>query len=248
MMNIEGQVVVVTGGSKGLGRSIVRVMGSERCRVVAVARNERELQDVVERARSAGENVVGVAADIGGEEGVRTIMETARHCFGEPDILINNAGCAYFEPVEDLSVNAFEEMVHTNLKGMFLCTKEVVPAMKRRRSGQIIIVSSAAGIRGQRDQAIYSATKFAQVGFAQSLDQELREYGIRVGVLNPGSINTHLWESVSGKPDRRGEWVQWGKAAMDADDVAEAVRLMVKQNRDVRILQMVMRPMMEAFE
>jgi len=176
------------------------------------------------------------------------MLDETRGRFGEVDILINNAGVARFAPIESISTAVFDEIVDTNLKGTFLFTRAVVPSMKRRRSGQIIIVSSAAGVRGQPQQTVYSSTKFAQVGLAQALDQELREFGIRVGVFNPGSINTPLWNDVAIDESERSRWVEWGKQAMSPDDVAEAIRLMVKQDPGTRILQMLMRPMAEPFE
>lgn len=248
MQKIKGKVAIVTGGSKGLGRSIVRVLAEEGCRVVAVARGRKALAEVEREERELGREVMGVAADISIEADVERAVETTRRSFGAVDILVNNAGVARFALIENIPTAVFDEIVDTNLKGTFLFTRAVVPAMKRRRSGQIIIVSSAAGVRGQPQQTVYSSTKFAQVGMAQALDQELREFGIRVSVFNPGSINTPLWNDVALDEAEKRRWSEWGAQAMNPDDVAEAVRLMVKQEPGTRILQMLMRPMAEPFE
>lgn len=248
MQDIRGQVALVTGGSKGLGRSIVRVLAEEGCRVVAVARGKEALASVEREERSHGREVVGLSANVADERDVQRAVDRTRETFGEIDILVSNAGVARFAPIESVPTAVYDEIVDTNLKGTFLFARAVVPAMKRRGSGQIIIVSSAAGVRGQRDQSVYSATKFAQVGFAQSLDRELRKFGVRVSVFNPGSIDTPLWNGVALDPAEKERWIEWGKQAMSPDDVAEAVRLIVKQDPRTRILQVLMRPMMEPFE
>lgn len=248
MRDIKGEVAIVTGGSKGLGRSIVHVLADEGCRVVAVARGREALAQVEGEERERGHEVIGVSADISREEDVDRVMETARRRFGDVDILVNNAGVARFAPIEEIPTPVFDEIVSTNMRGTFLLTRAVVPSMKKRRTGQIIIVSSAAGVRGQPEQTVYSATKFAQVGFAQALDGELREFGIRVGVFNPGSIDTPLWEDVALDESKKRRWIEWGKGAMPSDDAAEAIRLMVRQEPGTRILQLLMRPMAEPFE
>lgn len=248
MRSIEGQVAIVTGGSKGLGRSIVRVLAEEGCKVVAVARGKSALSEVEREEQAIGHEVIAVQANVADEREVEQAVAATHEAFGDVNILVNNAGVARFAPIEGISTAIYDEIVDTNLKGSFLFTRAIVPEMKRRGSGQIILVSSAAGVRGQRDQSVYSATKFAQVGFAQSLDQELRKYGVRASVLNPGSIDTPLWKDVALDESEKEKWTEWGRNAMSPDDVAEVVRLMVKQDPRTRILQVLMRPMMEPFE
>jgi 3-oxoacyl-[acyl-carrier protein] reductase len=164
----------------------------------------------------------------------------AKENFGAVHILINNAGMGNYKPLIDTSAEEYDEMMDTNVRSTFLFTRHTVPLMIEQRSGLILMISSMAGIYGFAGEAVYCATKFAQVGFAQALDKELHPHGIKVGVICPGGVKT---EFAIGK-GRTAEGVAQS-GMLDPEDVAAAVLLACTQPVGSRIIEIQMRPMSE---
>jgi len=209
---LEGRVAVVTGGSKGIGRAIGRLLAQEGANVLLAARNRPALEACVEALRAEGLSVEGLATDVSVEDQVQRLIKTAVERFGRVDILVNNAGVGIFKPVVDLSADEFDTMWKTNMRGAFLPTKAVLPYMARAKSGNIVFISSLAGKNSVKGGAGYSATKWAMRGFASSLMLEVREQNIRVVTIFPGSVDTAF--STTGKK---------GEQITQPEDVAQAV-------------------------
>jgi NADP-dependent 3-hydroxy acid dehydrogenase YdfG len=212
MKALEGQVAVVTGGSKGIGLAIGRLLAQEGASVLLAARNQAALEATVNALRAEGLSVDGIATDVSVEKQVQRLIGTAVERYGKVDILVNNAGFGVFKHVLDLSLDEFDTMWNTNMRGSFLPTKAVLPHMTRAKSGSIVFISSLAGKNSFKGGAGYCATKWAMRGFASSLMLEVREQNIRVVTIFPGSVDTSF--SSTGKK---------GGHITQPEDVAHAV-------------------------
>jgi len=174
------------------------------------------------------------------EETALRAMQAAKEHFGAVHILLNNAGVGNYKPLIETSAEEYDELMETNMRSTFLFTRHAVPLMLEQGSGLILMLSSMAGKYGFAGEAVYCASKFAQVGFAQALDKELRPQGIKVGVICPGGVKT---EFALGK-GRTAEGVAQS-GMLDPEDVAEAVLLACIQPAHARIIEIQMRPMVE---
>ncbi len=205
-----------------------------------VARRKSRLDELVELVHSAGGQAIAVVGDVREEETALRAMQAAKEHFGALHILLNNAGMGNYKPLIETSAEEYDELIDTNMRSTFLFTRHAVPLMTAQRSGAILMLSSMAGKYGFAGEAIYCASKFAQVGFAQALDKELRSYGIKVGVICPGGVKT---EFALGKGRTEESVAQSGM--LDPEDVAEAVLLACTQPAHGRIIEIQMRPMVE---
>src|SRR5262245_65583266 len=168
------------------------------------------------------------------------LKKAASQAFGRIDILINNTGVGNYKNLIDTSAEEYDDLMDTNVRSTFLFTRHTVPVMLKQKQGTILMISSMAGIYGFAGEAVYCATKFAQVGFAQALDKELRTQGIKVGVICPGGVKT---EFALGR-GRTQESVSQSNM-LDPEDVAGAVLLACTQAPHSRIIEIQMRTMTE---
>ncbi len=189
-MTLAGKVAIVTGAGRGIGRSIALALGARGATVVVAARTQAQIDDTAAAIRSAGARAAAVRTDVRDAGQVAGLARAASEEFGRIDILVNNAGLGHFARVEQLGQAEFDEMWAVNVRGVFLLTKAVLPAMIAQRSGDIVNIASLAGRNSFIGGAGYSATKWALIGFARSLLLEVREQNIRVITLCPGSVDT----------------------------------------------------------
>ena len=237
---LAGSVCMITGASAGIGRASALALAREGASLVLVARRKPRLDELVELVHSVGGQAIAVVGDVREEETALRAMQAAKEHFGALHILLNNAGMGNYKPLIETSAEEYDELIDTNMRSTFLFTRHAVPLMTAQRSGAILMLSSMAGKYGFAGEAIYCASKFAQVGFAQALDKELRPYGIKVGVICPGGVKT---EFALGK-GRTAEGVAQS-GMLDPEDVAEAVLLACTQPAHGRIIEIQMRPMVE---
>jgi NADP-dependent 3-hydroxy acid dehydrogenase YdfG len=209
---LAGQVAVVTGGSKGIGRAVAYALAREGAHVVLAARSSKELDAVVQEFTREGLKASQVPTDISIPSQVAALIEGTVDGFGRLDILVNNAGIGIFKNVEELAVEEFDAMWNVNLRGVFLASKAALPAMIKANRGAIVNISSLAGKNSIKGGAGYCATKWGLRGFASSLMLEVREYHIRVVTIFPGSVATDF--SQQGKK---------GPNITQPEDVASAV-------------------------
>ncbi|HEV8192880.1 MAG TPA: SDR family oxidoreductase [Ktedonobacterales bacterium] len=240
MGKLDGNVAVVTGASAGIGQAVARRFLEEGADLVVVARRAERLEAFAEDARKAGRRCVVITGDVREEETARQTAEQALDELGKIDILVNNAGIGIYGNLIETSADDFDRMMDTNMRSTFLFTRHAVPSMIERGSGIVINISSMAGVMGFPGEAAYCATKFAQVGFTQALDRELRPRGIKVGVVCPGGVKTEFAIGTG----RTEEGVA-ASGMLDPDDVAQAVLLMATQPEGARITEIRMRPMVE---
>ena len=181
-----------------------------------------------------------VLGDAREEQTAIQTVKAAVDTFGRLDILINNTGAGNYKNLVDTSAEEYDSLMDTNVRSTFLFTRYAVPVMLKQKSGTILVISSMAGIYGFGGEAVYCMTKFAQVGFAQALDRELRESGIKVGAICPGGVKT---EFAIGKG--RTETGVAESNMLDPEDVASVVLLACTQSPKSRIIEVQMRTMAE---
>ena len=238
---LDGQVALVTGASRGIGRAVaVRLARSGARGVALFARTEADLRAVAAEIESAGSRAVVIPGDARREEDVARAVATTVSELGRLDVLVINAGVGKYGPLETFSAADYDWIMETNMRSTFLFTRHAVPHLKAQRSGHVVVIASVAGKKGLPHEAVYCASKHAQVGFAQALDHELRPHGVKVSVIAPGGVDTHFAFGTGRTPgDPR------LRELLDADDVAAAVLFAVGQPPKSRILEIVMRPMAE---
>jgi short-subunit dehydrogenase len=238
---LAGKTVLITGASSGIGRASALALAQEEANLVLTARRLDRLQEIAAAAQQTGCRAVCIVGDATAEETAQRCVETALQTFGRLDILINNVGVGHYKNLVDTSAAEYDEMMDSNMRSTFLFTRHAVPVMIGQGSGTVLMISSMAGIYGFPGEAVYCATKFAQVGFAKALDKELRPHGIKVGVICPGGTKT---EFALGKG--RTESVVTASGMLEPEDVASAVLLACTQSPGARIIEVQMRTMDEA--
>ena len=238
---LQGKVALITGASAGIGQACARSLGAAGAHLVLTARRGERLDALRQEIERDGQRVIHVLGDAREERTAAETVKAATDAFGTVDILINNTGVGNYKNLVDTSADDYDEMMDTNVRSTFLFTRHVVPVMLEKKQGTILMISSMAGIYGFAGEAVYCATKFAQVGFAQALDKELRPSGIKVGLICPGGVKT---EFALGKG--RTEEKVAASDMLESEDVADAVLLACTQSPQSRIIQIQMRTMAEA--
>jgi NAD(P)-dependent dehydrogenase (short-subunit alcohol dehydrogenase family) len=237
---LAGKTALITGASAGIGWASAIALAGEGANLVITARRQERLVELEAIVQKAGGKAVSLAGDSKEEDIARKAIDLAVETFGSLDILVNNVGIGNYKNIVDTSAEDYDEMMDTNVRSTFLFTRYAVPVMIKQGSGTILMISSMAGIYGFGGEAVYCATKFAQVGFAQALDKELRPHGIKVGAICPGGVKT---EFALGKG--RTEESVAASGMLDPEDVAGAVLLACTQSPHSRIIEIQMRTMAE---
>jgi NADP-dependent 3-hydroxy acid dehydrogenase YdfG len=238
---LTGKIAIVTGASAGIGRASALALAAEGAKVVITARRQERLDVLASEINAMNTEAYAVAGDANDEATAKRCVETALNETGRIDILLNNAGMGNYKNLVDTSLEEYDQLMNTNMRSTFIFTRQVVPQMLLQKHGTILMVSSMAGLYGFANQAVYCATKFAQVGFAQSLDKELRPSGIKVGVICPGGVKTEFAIGTG-----RTEESVAQSSMLEATDVAGAVLLACTQAPGSRIIEIQMRTMSES--
>jgi 3-oxoacyl-[acyl-carrier protein] reductase len=238
---LKGKVVLITGASAGIGKACAVAMAAEGADLVLTARRAGRLEALAAEVQRLGGRATLVVGDAREEETAIQAVAAARERFGRLDVLVNNTGMGNYKNIVDTSAADFDEMFDTNVRSTFLFTRHAAPVMIAQKSGIILMISSMAGKYGFPGEAVYCATKFAQVGMAQALDKELRPHGIKVGAICPGGVKT---EFALGKG--RTEASVAGSTMLEPEDVAGAVLLACTQSMGSRIIEIQLRTMSEA--
>jgi NAD(P)-dependent dehydrogenase (short-subunit alcohol dehydrogenase family) len=215
MADLSGQVAIVTGAGRGIGRAVALAAAGAGATVVASARTVSEIEAVAAAIGDAGGTAAAIPADIGSEEDIQSLFAQTAERFGQLDIVVNNAGMGLFGPVAEFDTAALDRIVAVNLRGTFLCCREAMRLMIPRRSGTIVNVSSVVGIKGYPNQAAYTATKHGVQGLTKSLAVEAQEHDIRVSAVLPGGVDTDL--AAASRPDLD------RSILLQPEDVAQAV-------------------------
>lgn len=238
MGDLSKRVVAITGASSGIGAATAEALAAEGASVVLGARRTDRLEELTSKL---GARATAVEMDVRNPNDSSRLIQTAVDRFGHIDTLIANAGIGAYGGIMDLSDDQLREMMDTNVAGTVWPIRAAVPHFLEAGTGDIVIVASVAGLRGAGDEAVYAATKFAQVGLAGALDRELREKGIRVSVIAPGGTATEFAMGAGRTPDMPGL-----ADMLRPKDVASAVLTVLQQPRSIRTLVWSIRSIKEA--
>lgn len=233
MKKLAGKIALITGASQGIGQGIATAFAAEGASLVLGSRNLERLNQNAEVLANAGAEVLVVQADVTDEAQVKDLFRQAMEKFGRLDILVNNAGIFDGGPLDELSVEAWDRVIATNLRGPFLCTREAMRIMKAQHGGRIINIGSISAQRVRPNSAAYSTSKFGISGLTQVTALEGREFGITCGCLHPGNVEVPtLAESrrLNGEP------------TMSADDIAQAAVAMASLPPHVNMLEAIVLP------
>jgi 3-oxoacyl-[acyl-carrier protein] reductase len=200
MKTIENKIVLITGGSKGIGYGIAKALVNQNAKVAVTSRTQASAdQAVAELNKLKKGEVIGIAADVKNPESQQKAVDVVLRKWGKVDVLIANAGLGYFGSIETLTNEQWNETIDTNLTGVFYSVKAAVPALKESR-GYIITIASLAGTNFFAGGSAYNASKFGLVGFTQAIMLDLRNSGIKVTTIMPGSVATDFNHSSEKDP------------------------------------------------
>lgn len=192
MSSLRNKKAIITGGGRGLGKATAIAFAKEGIEVAITGRNEEVLKETVSELEGYGVKAVYAVFDVGIYEHVKTSIKSIIADLGGVDILVNNAGIAAVGSFNEMEVSLWQQIIQTNVMGMYYVTKEVLPHLLSKDEGDIINVSSTAGLNGNANISAYSASKFAVIGMSESLMKEVRKHNIRVNTLTPSTIESDM--------------------------------------------------------
>ena len=223
---LDGRVAIVTGGTRGIGRAVVRALARDGAAIALTGRDTARVDETVREVEVGGGQALGLVADMGKAEEVQRMVQEAHQRFGQVDILVNNAGITRDALLVRMKDADWDEVLAVNLRGAFQASRAVARIMMRQRSGRIINVSSTAGAMGTAGQANYSAAKAGLIGLTKSTARELAHWGILVNAVAPGLIETDMTAALSAETRE----AYLGQVALKrmgtAAEVAEVVRFL----------------------
>ena len=228
MIDLKNKNALITRAGRGIGKAIALALAKEGVNVILIARTQEEIDNVAAKATALRVKALAITADVANMDSVNTAVTKALGEFGTIDILINNAGIAAFGKFLEMEPTDWERIIQVNLMGTYYTTRAVLPNMIERQTGDIINISSTAGLNGNAVTSAYSASKFAVLGLTDSLMQEVRKHNIRVTALTPSTVATDMARDLKitdGNPDK----------VMQAEDMAELIIAQLKLNRRVFI-------------
>ena len=223
MNNIKGKVALITGGSKGIGFGIAEALLNQGLKVAFTSRSQESANKAVEELVSrtnTDKHILGIEADVRDLSHQENAVKKTIEEFGQLDIVIANAGLGHFASIEDLTVDQWQEVIDTNLTGAFYSIKASVKALKQSK-GYYITISSLAGTNFFAGGSAYNASKFGVTGFTQAVMLDLRQHGVKVSTIMPGSVSTHF---NGNKPSEKGAW------KIQIEDLGEIVVDLLKMN------------------
>jgi NAD(P)-dependent dehydrogenase (short-subunit alcohol dehydrogenase family) len=236
---LAGKVAIVTGASSGIGEAIARAFSAEGAAVVLAARRVEKLQAIAAELEAQGGAPLVVPCDVTSEAEVEHLFEATMERHGRLDLLVNNAGVTSGAPLDEFSLELWQQVVATNLTGPFLCSRAALRIMKRQQGGRIINIGSLSALRVRPNTAAYSSTKHGIWGLTQVTALEGRPFGITCGCLQPGNTLAEHWLDPN-KPIK-------GEPLMPADQLARAAVLMASLPPDINLLEAVILPIDQLF-
>lgn len=235
-MILENKTVIISGASRGIGRATALLLAQNGANVVITARNVIELKQV--EAEGDG-RIVAVPGDVSSEVDMQRVVQTALDRFGRLDIVINNAGYGVFKNVDEISVDEWDELMATNVKGTFLLTKAALPTLKAQGSGHVVVVASDVAKRTFAGGSLYTASKYAQEAFTGALRKEVRPFGIKVTGVYSGLVDSHF--------HAKGHGHESSKNYLQSEDMAESMLFIVSRPAHVVIDEFMVHPLEQEY-
>lgn len=242
---IEGKVVLITGGSTGIGAEVARLLAARGAKVAVAARRADKLQAVVAEIAAQGGAAKAYTLDVTDKQQVEAVVAAVVTDFGKLDVLINNAGLMPIRPMSEVNTDEWDAMIDVNLKGTLYGIAAALPRFLTQESGHIINLSSVAGVKVfAPGGTVYSGTKFAVSAISEGLRQEVGDK-VRVTSIAPGAVDSDLKHSTSGTA--RDTVLDFYKEAIPAASVARAIAFAIEQPADVDVNEIVLRPTHQVF-
>ncbi len=233
MSSLQGQVAVITGAGRGIGAAIAKKLAVMGAATVLCGRTKETLESTGAEILQTGGRAEVVVSDVTNSGSLEAVAQRVEREFGRVDVLVNNAGIGGFGgPLHQMPPDSWEQILNTNLRGVYYSIRAFAPLMIRARNGHIINISSLAGKNALPNGAAYAASKWGLNGLTYSVAEELRGYNIRVSVVCPGSVDTDL-SPHAGKDKSK---------MLQADDVAHAVAMLVTQAPQSFVSEILLRP------
>lgn len=228
-MKLKGQVAIVTGSAQGIGQAIATALSQEGARLVVSDIREEAATAAAKQLAATGQESMAVAANVADDVSVKAMVEKVLSSWGKIDILVNNAGITRDALLIRMKESDWDAVLDINLKGVFHCTKAVLPSMTKQRSGKIVNIASIVGVMGNAGQANYVASKAAVIGLTKTTAREYASRGIAVNAVAPGFIQTAMTDALSQDVRQRlMEQIPLGRLGTP-QDVANAVLFLVSE-------------------
>jgi NAD(P)-dependent dehydrogenase (short-subunit alcohol dehydrogenase family) len=245
MGRLDGKVAIVTGGGVGIGKMIARGLGGEGAAVVIAGRRIDRLNACAKELAALGMKIMPIAADVSVEAEVLALFARTIESFRRLDILVNNAGVTDGAPLDEMSLETWEKVMATNLRGPFLCSRSALQWMKAQGSGRILNIGSISAKRPRHNAAAYATSKFGLTGLTTVTALEGRDYGVSACCLHPGNVQVDLSAdeagSVSGIPGYASE------PMMKPEEIAEVATLMAALPSHMNMLEAIVLPVRQAY-
>ena len=233
-MSIENQIVWITGATSGIGKAIAEAFAQHGATVVISGRNSEALFGLAKFLDGSGYRAIPIPCDVRDEAQVLEAAGKIHRTIGKVDVLVNNAGTTIFKSFLESSIDEFDQIVNTNLRGAFLCTKATLPGMIERKEGLIVMINSVTSKYEFTNSSIYAASKLGLRGMTDVLRKEVRQHGVRIVSVYPGATETNIWsESILKKYSHR---------MMKPSVVAQAILDLSKLPKDVMMEEILLRP------
>ncbi len=241
MADIKGKVVVITGGSSGIGEATARLLAEQGADIVIGARRTDRLKMICADIQKKGGRAVYQAVDVTRRDEVKALVDYAVKAYGRVDVIVNNAGLMPLSLLELLKTDEWDRMIDVNIKGTLYGIAAVVPIFRAQKSGHVINISSVAGHKIRPGGAVYSATKFAVRALSEGLREEAGDL-FRVTIISPGAVESELAETISDPALKKQMDDYRAKIQIPAKAIAEAIAYAIGQPKNVDINEMLIRP------
>jgi len=213
---LVNKIVVITGGSRGIGRSIALLLAEKGANIIICARSVDELEITMKMITAKGGSCSYFWVDLIDPIQIDNLVSEIIAKFNCIDILINNAGIGIYKPFVNCSLDDWNQIINTNLRSVFLCCKAIAPYMMKKKDGHIINIASGAGKKGMKNFSIYCASKFGLIGLTESISEELKQFGVNVSYLCPGYVRTDFFRNFP-------QGFELPQESKDPEEIAEKV-------------------------
>ncbi|GAB3799084.1 SDR family oxidoreductase [Spirosoma humi] len=240
-MNVENKTIIISGASRGIGRATALLLAQHGANVIVTARNADDLNQLQKEATEGHVRgkIVAVAGDVASESDMAAVVQTALDQFGRIDVVINNAGYGVFKNVDEITVEEWDALMSTNVKGTFVLTKAALPTLKAQGAGHVVVVASDVAKRTFAGGSLYTASKYAQEAFMGALRKEVRSFGIKVTGVYSGLVDSHFHEKGHGHETSQ-NWLK-------SEDMAESMLFIVSRPAHVVIDEFMVHPLEQEY-